>query len=131
MANRDATLATRFAHWGAERKQLDDQLSVLFCCRNAIAPIACLPWELINHIFLETRDSWAGWEAVYPAILRVCRSWRTQALGYGPLWTKINVTDLDTAKELVVRTSSISLDLSLYSTPTVRFVFYLALIHQY
>lgn len=125
MASSDATLPERFARWDAERKEIDAQLAVLCQRRNNIAPIACFPWELVNRIFLEVRDSWEERDVIFPPILRVCRSWRAQALGYGPLWTKLNCFNVKTAKRLAGRTSSTSLDLSLIDPVCSRSVTYL------
>jgi hypothetical protein len=67
--------------------QARERIRQLNTKRNACVSFAHLPNELVTLIFLLVRDSSAGWS--WTTVLGVSTAWRSIALNFAPLWTRI------------------------------------------
>jgi hypothetical protein len=62
--------------------------------RNALAPIACLPAEVLAEIFVAARDIVYTWysdhkRALWEALIHTCQGWRNVAIQCPRLWSVI------------------------------------------
>lgn len=80
--------------------------------RNATAPVSRLPHELLAHTFLLVRDASADL-AWLPCVLHVCTAWRTHALSFASLWSRIKVRRHQITATFLERSARAPLSLSI------------------
>ncbi|TFK58559.1 hypothetical protein BDN72DRAFT_966321 [Pluteus cervinus] len=107
----------------AEILQLRLRIAALSAARNTLAPIACLPADILASIFHEARrntnyllrgDTLQSLKASW-----VCRDWRHVALDHATLWTDISVPSLlKGVPELLSRSKQALLSVSLDKIPS-------------
>ncbi|KAF5325438.1 hypothetical protein D9619_010049 [Psilocybe cf. subviscida] len=76
------------------RAQAQKAESLLIARRNAVAPAAKLPNEVLVDIFLLSRDTSEPGARDWLPVCQICRHWRLVAVGTASLWTQIYVRSL-------------------------------------
>lgn len=94
-----------------ERRRLDAAILQLVRQRNRLAPISCLPPELLACIF-----SWVTMPYRLENLLlitSICRHWRHVALADPTLWSVLEFNELDMALDFLERSRGSKLETSL------------------
>ncbi|EPQ55826.1 hypothetical protein GLOTRDRAFT_138595 [Gloeophyllum trabeum ATCC 11539] len=102
-----------------EIESLSARLHTLKTHRNAIIPIAILPWEILANIFffhVHRADPLHRWtkDAGWINIAHVCRFWRKVVLDTRNLWTTISCSAKESTAFMLERSMSLSLTLDVF-----------------
>ncbi|KAJ3522639.1 hypothetical protein NMY22_g11801 [Coprinellus aureogranulatus] len=98
---------------------LEDELQAVRSCTNTLSLTNRLPAELLARIFLKHAEAVAEtWEDSkklgWIKICHVCQRWRTVALGYAPLWSRISFAHPELMKLLLSRSKGAPLDITIH-----------------
>lgn len=94
--------------------QLQARIRALREMRNTLAPISCLPAELLSRIFFFTRERGKRAAEGRYAWIRttfVCRAWRSTAIACTTLWTEVDFVYMERAVEMLKRSKNAPVDL--------------------
>ncbi|TFK64348.1 hypothetical protein BDN72DRAFT_846696 [Pluteus cervinus] len=143
-----------YSQISAEILRLKDQIRSLYSLQNSLAPVSCLPNELLSNIFMHSCDLEESGEFTNfrperrhdddededgkaslntrLTVSWVSRHWRHVALGHKPLWNlvfgTVDTPDPDYARVCTERCQSLYIDA--YSPTPSAFQFYMSHISQ-
>ncbi|KAF5372157.1 hypothetical protein D9758_005103 [Tetrapyrgos nigripes] len=97
-------------------KQEQESLQVyLNRCRSAVAPIRCLPFEIMDHIFVLASecnrfslDAALHKDPIAFSLAAVCRSWRDVALATPRIWSSLAIRIMQGERWLELRSDSLT-----------------------
>ena len=89
--------------------ELEHALIRLKTRRNALAPAATLPAEILSNIFLRARDACVEQDPrskKWVAIAETCRRWRSVAVKFAAFWDHVDLFRPRWADELLIRSKT-------------------------